>query len=85
MTNEKFIYEAKELVRDYIADTINKAETVPEFETYVVWNCYILGYQKALISTTLPDKMYYEVTYNAEKNEIYLDAYVKIHNRAIKM
>ena len=48
MTNEKFIYEAKELVRDYIADTINKTEAVPEFEVYVVWNCYILGYQKAL-------------------------------------
>jgi hypothetical protein len=31
-------------------------------------------------STTLPDGMYYEVTYNGEMKETYLDAYKKFNN-----
>ena len=27
--------------------------------------------------TTLPDDMYYEVAYNGDKKEVYLDAYKK--------
>ena len=33
----------------------------------------------------MPDGMYYEVTYNGDKNEIYLDAYKKFENRCIKL
>nr|DAP88960.1 MAG TPA: hypothetical protein [Caudoviricetes sp.] len=29
--------------------------------------------------------MYYEITYNGEKEELYLDAYKKFENRCIKM
>ena len=36
-----------------------------------------------LLSTTLPDGMYYEVTYNKAKDEFYLDAYKKFENRCI--
>ena len=50
------------------------------FEVYVVWNAYILGNMKALLSTTVEDGMYYEVTYNKAKNEIYLDAYKHAEN-----
>ena len=38
---------------------------------------------KALVSTTLPDGMYYEVTYNGDKKEVYLDAYKKFENQEI--
>ena len=47
---------------------------------YVVWNAYILGNMKALLSTTVEDGMYYEVTFNKAKNEIYLDAYKHAEN-----
>lgn len=48
-------------------------------DVYVVTYAYVLGGQKAMLSTTLPDGKYYEVTYNASKQEIYVDQYVKIN------
>lgn len=80
MGNTEFTEKAKELVREYTADHLDKADETPAFEVFVVWNAYILGNAKALLSTTLPDGMYYEITYNKAKNEIYLDAYKKFEN-----
>ncbi len=71
--NTEFTEKAKKLVREYTADHLDKADEPPAFDVFVVWNAYILGNMKALLSTTLPDGMYYEVTYNKAKNEIYLD------------
>lgn len=83
MTSEKFIEKAKNLVAEYAAEHFDKTDDVPSFDVFVVWSCFILGNQKALISTTIHDGMYYEVTYNKEKNEIYFDAYKKFENRKI--
>jgi hypothetical protein len=38
---------------------------------------------KALLSTSLPDGRYYEVTYNKEKKEIYADCYAKLKNKVV--
>ena len=80
MTNEGFLAKAKELVRDYATQHLDKSDKVPDFDVYAVWDCFILGNIKALISTTLPDGMYYEVTYNRARDEIYFDAYKKFEN-----
>lgn len=85
MGNEKFIEKAKELVANYAKEHIDKTDTVPPFDVFVVWNAYILGNIKALLSTTLCDGMYYEVTYNKAKNEIYFDAYKKFENRKVEL
>lgn len=85
MTNEKFIEQAKALVANYATDHIDKTDNVTSFSVFVVWNAYILGNIKALLSTTIPDGMYYEVTYNKAKNEIYFDAYKKFENRKIDL
>ena len=85
MGNCEFIAKAKKLVKEYAIEHIDKTDKVPVFDVFVVWSCYILGYQKALISTTLHDGMYYEVTYNREKNEIYFDAYKKFENRKVEI
>lgn len=61
----------------------NWSDPKQEYDVYVVWQCYILGNAKWLLSTTLPDGMYYEVTYNKIKDEFYLDAYKKFENRCI--
>lgn len=37
------------------------------------------------MSTDLHDGMYYELTYNGDKKEWYLDAYKKLKNRCIPM
>lgn len=50
---------------------------------YIVWKCKTLQNWKYLISSDLPDGIYYEVTYNGDKHEWYLDAYKKIHNEVI--
>ena len=83
MTNEKFIEKAKSLVESYAIEHMDKTDTISPFDVYVVWNAYILGNIKALLSTTLRDGMYYEVTYNKEKDEIYFDAYKKFENRKL--
>ena len=73
----------KNLVRNYAEEHLDKSDGPAEFDVFVVWQCYILGNAKWLLSTTLRDGMYYEVTFNAAKNEYYLDAYKKFENRCI--
>ena len=75
--------KATELVRDYIVEHMDKPHAVPEFEVYTVWKCKVLQNWKYLLSSTLPDGMYYELTYNGDKHEWYLDAYKKFENRCI--
>lgn len=72
-----------EIVRKYVEEHLDKSNQKQLFGVFVEWQCYILGYAKWLLSTTLPDGMYYEVTYNKIKNEFYLDAYKKFENRCI--
>ena len=74
---------AKELVRHYIVDHLDKSEETPEFEVYTVWKCKVLQNWKYLCSTTLPDSMYYELTYDGDKNRWYLDAYKKFENQCL--
>jgi hypothetical protein len=56
-----------------------------EETVYIVWSCKTLQNWKALISTNLPDGMYYECTYNGDTQEMYLDAYKKFQNKTIKI
>lgn len=77
--------KVKQLVERFVCEQLGKEmRYLPEFDVFVVWQCYILGNTKWLISTTLPDCMYCEVTYNKERDEFYLDAYKKFENRCIK-
>lgn len=75
--------EAIMIVESYAAEHLDKSDPEEEFETYIVWKCKALQNWKYLISTTLPDGMYYELTYNGDKKEWYLDAYKKFENRRI--
>lgn len=58
---------------------------IAESDVYIVWFCFILGNAKALISTTRPDGMYYELTYNINKKELYIDMYKKFKHCACKI
>ena len=81
------IDRAQELVFNYIKTRLEKTDTHVDFhlsDVYVVWFCKTLQNWKALVSTTLPDGMYYEVTYNGDKKETYIDAYKKWDNVCIK-
>ena len=76
--------KALSIVKDYILEHIDKTDTIPPFEMFTVWKAKVLQNWKYLISSTLPDGMYYEMTFNVDKNEWYLDAYKKFENRCIK-
>jgi len=80
--SEDFQTKARRLVLEYINPRLEKTDctTIKLDHIYVVWFAKTLQNWKVLISTTLPDGMYYEVTYNGDKMESYIDAYKKFDN-----
>lgn len=80
--HQKFINKCKQLVLEYTNKNIDKTDqtVVGIDDVFVVWSCKTLQNNKALLSTTISNGMYYEVTYNGDKKEIYFDAYKKWEN-----
>lgn len=77
---------ARKIVRDYFnshVDVTDKKQITLD-DVFVVWWCKTLQNWKALVSTTVPDGMYYEVTYNGDKGETYVDVYKKWENYCVK-
>jgi len=74
---------AIDIVMNYIIAHLDKSDNTPDFEVYIVWKCKALQNWKYLLSSTLFDGMYYELTYNGDKKEWYLDAYKKFENKVI--
>ena len=85
MGSKEFVEDCKELVKKYALEHLDKSDETPTFEVFVVWYCKTLQNHKALLSTTLYDGMYYELTCNGDKKEIYFDAYKKFENQCIKI
>ena len=77
------VCKAQAIVSDYVSSHLDKSDLAPSYAVFVVWQCKVLHNWKFLISTSLPDGMYYEVTYNGDKKEWYLDAYKKFENQCI--
>jgi hypothetical protein len=78
------VNQAIDHVIDYIEEHLDKTDEKPHYKVYVVWKVKVLQNWKFLISSTLNDGMYYELTYNGDKNEWYLDAYKKFENRCVQ-
>lgn len=81
-------HRAKRLVLDHVKskNIVTEAYTASHMgmdDVYVVWYAYVLGGWKALVSTTIPDGRYYEVTYDKNKKQTYLDEYIKTDNICI--
>ena len=87
MNELDFSKKVKELVRDYTNEHLDKTDNrqITVDDVFIVWQCKTLQNNKALASTTLFDGMYYEVTFNGDKNEIYFDAYKKWENKKIEL
>lgn len=87
MKNNDFEKLCKQEVMKYTNEHLDKTDSIKitEDDVFIVWSCKTLQNNKAMVSTNLPDKMYYECTYNGDKKEMYLDAYVKLENKCIKV
>lgn len=89
MTHNDFIEKAKKLVSDYTNEHTDASDgqqrIINPDDVYVVWSVKVLQNSKALLSTPLFDGMYYEVTLNGDKDEIYFDAYKKFQNIKVEV
>lgn len=47
---------------------------------FVVWHCKTLQNWKAILSASFKEAPLIEVTYNGDKEETYIDVYVKVEN-----
>ena len=78
--------KAKQIVVDYFNShlgTMGKRLITVE-EVFIVWFSKTLQNWKALVSTTANDGMYYEITYNGDKKETYVDVYKKLENYKVQ-
>lgn len=87
MNEKEFTSIVKKLVMDYANEHLDKSDNkqITEDDVFIVWLCKTLQNNKALASTTLFDGMYYEITYNGDKKQLYFDAYKKFENRCIEL
>lgn len=75
--------KAINIVLEYIEEHLDKSDPPAMYEVYIVWKAKVLQNWKYLISSTLADGMYYELTFDGDKERWYLDAYKKFENRVV--
>ena len=68
------------LIYNYLNDRYRNTDINNMF---IVWSCYILGNRKYLVGIK-DSSNYFEVTYNMNKKEWYIDEYNKVNNICIK-
>ena len=87
LETQEFLELCKTLIVKYFNEEVDKSDDfkLTIDDVFVVWSCKTLQNNKAWLSTTVSDGMYYELTYNGDKREIYFDAYKKWKNDCIKL
>lgn len=87
MNEKTFVNLCKSEVVRYVNNRLDKTDgkRITEDDVFIVWMCKTLQNSKAMASTTLFDGMYYELTYNGDKKQLYVDAYKKWENVCIEV
>lgn len=80
---DQYLNKAKVLVIKHEDRTDTDPERLFVEDIYIVWFSKVLQNWKALLSTNRPDDKYFEVTYNGDRLESYVDEYIKTSNTAI--
>lgn len=85
MTDVYFIRICKEAVKNYANEHhfLIHQEDVFLVDVFIVWSCKTLQNWKALAGIYGRHE-YFELTYNGDKNELYLDVYKKSENVCLK-
>jgi hypothetical protein len=69
---DQFLHKARRMVCEESGVAVS--------QIYIVWFSKTLQNWKALLSTAVADGRYYEVTYNGDSEEAYVDTYEKLTN-----
>lgn len=81
MGSAEFEYNCIKILDDFYT---NEGCGNEEFSIFMVWSCKTLQNNKGLFSTDREnDTRYFEITYNGDTEEFYVDCYVKEWNQAI--
>ena len=82
MTSTSMMETARRIVVAYFNAHVDATEekNITMEDVYVVWFSKTLQNWKALVSTTVMDGMYYEITHNGDKDETYVDVYKNWEN-----
>jgi len=78
MTSYKFEVAAKNAVMDVVLKNHDEVFTIKDLS--LVWFARILGNMKAIVIDNGVNNRLYEVTYNIDKDEMYVDEYDKQTN-----
>lgn len=84
---DALLLKAKNTVVNWHQMTIGSKEDgnfLTEDEVYIVWFCKTLQNWKAILSTTEHDGRIYEVTFNGDRDEKYIDVYTKEANECFR-
>ena len=78
--------KAKQIVVDYFNKNVEVTDNkkITADDVFIVWFSKTLQNWKALVSTTVSDGMYYEITHNGDKGYTYVDVYKKRENFTVK-
>lgn len=88
MRNYDFMVNAKKAVWEWLANRCSaecKTIAIDWTDVFIVWQCKTLQNYKAILAAPTPDDYVFEVTYNGDKQELYVDAYDKVSNECIAM
>lgn len=79
MTSSAFEFAAKQAIIETVEDEYGERYAPDDIQS--VWLCHILGNKKGLFIDNGRNTRYYEVTWDAQLEEMYLDMYEKKENR----
>ena len=78
--SDKAIYAARIVL---LKHSLHRASEITPDDMYIVWFCKTLQNWKALVSGVHITE-YIEVTYNGDKQEVYVDVYSKVYTKCLK-
>lgn len=86
MNEQDFLDFAKGQVVNYTNEHIDKTDNkqITKDDVFMVWCCKTLQNKKALLSASFKGAPYFEITYNGDKDETYVDVYKKEKNYVVK-
>lgn len=83
MSTDKFIENARLAICQVVSRKHNEVFEINDI--IMVWFAHTLGYKKGIFIDNGKNNRIYEVTYNRDKNEMYVDEYDKQSNTVFEI